>query len=94
MTQKQQSKAFQIALSTLDRQWNSIVTSNMDPIVHDEFIDLITVNFVNTTQQLFPTSTANQINYIINNEFDHILELKFDKFYDLLNNIEIINKVR
>ena len=94
MNYKQQEKAFNIALNTMDKQFSSIISSNIDLNMLDELSDLVTKNCINTIQNIFPTATINQINYIINNHFNHILELKFNEFYNLLNNIEIINQVR
>ena len=94
MNYKQQEKAFNIALNTMDKQWYAIIESNIDLNMVDDLIELVTKNFVHTIQNIFPTSTTIQINYIISNYFNIILELKFNEFYNLLNNIEIINKVR
>ena len=94
MNYKQQEKAFNIAFNTMDKQWNAISELNINLDMIDELIYLVTKNCVHTIQNIFPTSTTIQINHIINNYFNSILELEFNKFYDLLNNIEIINKVR
>lgn len=98
MNYKQQEKAFTAAFKTMDKQWNTIVASNIATFdksdIYGELIDLVTKNFVHTIQNIFPTSTTVQINYIINNYFNHILELNFNEFYNFLNNVEIINQVR
>ena len=94
MNYKQQEKAFALAFTTMDKQWYAINESNIGQDMVQELTKLVAKNFVHTIQNIFPTSTTVQINYIINNYFNSILELNFNEFYNLLNNIEIINKVR
>lgn len=82
MTYKQQEKAFNKLLNGLDANWANVNNSNINGAT--DIIDILVKYFVIEVQSLFPLSSIININNVIN-QFNHILEVKFDEFYYLLN---------
>lgn len=82
MTYKQQREQFNKVLKDLDIMWNDVVKSNLNNV--DGVIVVLVKNFISDLNKIFTLATYNQLENVIN-EFPHILEIKFEEFYNILN---------
>ncbi len=82
MTYKQQREQFNKVLKDLDIMWNDVVNSNLNNV--NSVIVVLVKNFINDLNKIFTLATYNQLENVIN-EFPHILEIKFEEFYNILN---------
>ena len=82
MTYKQQREQFNKVLKDLDIMWNDVVKSNLNNV--NGVIVVLVKNFISDLNKIFTLATYNQLENVIN-EFPHILEIKFEEFYNILN---------